>query len=64
LADANHEVAEKYGVWQQKSLYGRKFRASFVMCLIGAEGKVANRWDDVTVDSHADDASAAVGESA
>ena len=25
LADANHEVAEKHGVWQQKSLYGRKF---------------------------------------
>ena len=23
LADANHEVAEKYGVWQQKSRYGR-----------------------------------------
>ncbi len=25
LADENHEVAEKYGVWVQKSMYGKKF---------------------------------------
>jgi peroxiredoxin Q/BCP len=28
LADEDHAVAEKYGVWQQKSLYGRKFMAT------------------------------------
>ena len=25
LADPEHEVAEKYGVWQKKSMYGRKY---------------------------------------
>ena len=55
LADADHAVAEKYGVWQEKSLYGRKFmgivRATY---LIGPDGKVAQRWDNVKVDGHAD----------
>jgi len=55
LADANHEVAEKYGVWQQKSLYGRSFMGLVrTTYLIGADGKVAKRWDKVKVDGHAD----------
>jgi len=41
LADENHEVAEKYGVWVEKSMYGRKYwgneRTSF---LIDAEGRI------------------------
>ena len=61
LADADHAVAEKYGVWQKKSLYGREFmgivRTTF---LIGADGKVAKRWDNVKVDGHAEDVLAAV----
>jgi peroxiredoxin Q/BCP len=61
LADADHAVAEKYGVWQKKSLYGREFmgivRTTF---LIGADGKVAKRWDNVKVDGHAEEALAAV----
>jgi peroxiredoxin Q/BCP len=63
LADADHAVAEKYGVWQKKSLYGREFmgivRTTYV---IGADGKVAKRWDNVKVDGHAEDVLAAVGE--
>ena len=55
LADADHEVAEKYGVWQEKSRYGRKYmgivRTTF---LIGPDGKVVQRWDNVKVDGHAD----------
>lgn len=55
LADADHEVAEKYGVWQQKSLYGRSFMGLVrTTYLIGADGKVAKRWDKVKVDGHAD----------
>ena len=42
LADPDHEVAEAYGVWQQKSLYGRKFmgivRSAFV---VDEKGKLA-----------------------
>ena len=56
LADADHEVAEKYGVWQEKSLYGRKFMGiARTTYLIGADGKIAKRWDNVKVDGHADD---------
>ena len=61
LADANHAVADKYGVWQKKSLYGREFmgivRTTYV---IGADGKVAKRWDHVKVDGHAEEVLAAV----
>src|SRR5215831_8901904 len=63
LADADHAVADKYGVWTQKSLYGRKYmglaRTTF---LIGADGKVKRRWDNVKVDGHAEEVAAAVKE--
>src|SRR5437764_2267679 len=54
LADADHAVAEKYGVWQQKSLYGRKFMGIVrTTYLIDGDGKVVKRWDKVAVDAHA-----------
>ena len=63
LADADHAVAEKYGVWQQKSLYGRKFMGNVrTTYLIDADGKVARRWDNVKVDGHAEDVLKAVKE--
>ena len=55
LADEDHAVAEKYGVWQKKSLYGRSFMGNVrTTYLIDREGKVARRWDNVKVDGHAD----------
>ncbi|HEY7288834.1 MAG TPA: thioredoxin-dependent thiol peroxidase [Vicinamibacterales bacterium] len=61
LADADHEVAEKYGVWQKKSLYGRDFMGiARTTYLIGADGKVVRRWDNVKVDGHAEDVLGAV----
>ncbi|GMU62478.1 MAG: peroxiredoxin [Myxococcaceae bacterium] len=61
LADVGHEVAQKYGAWGQKSLYGRKFmgiiRSTF---LIGADGKVKKVWPKVKVDGHAEDVLAAL----
>jgi peroxiredoxin Q/BCP len=55
LADADHEVAEKYGVWKKKSLYGRSFMGiARTTYLIDRSGKVAKRWDNVKVDGHAD----------
>jgi peroxiredoxin Q/BCP len=61
LADAEHEVAERYGVWQKKSLYGREFMGiARTTYLVGADGKVAKRWDNVKVDGHAEDVLAAV----
>ena len=54
LADPEHEVAEKYGVWQQKSFMGRKFMGIVrTTYLIGADGKIQKRWDKVSVDDHA-----------
>jgi len=56
LADPDHEVAEKYGVWQKKSLYGRSFMGiARTTYLIGGDGKVIKRWDNVKVDGHAED---------
>lgn len=61
LADADHGVAEKYGVWQEKSRYGRKYMGiARTTYLIDASGKVARRWDNVKVDGHAEDVLQAV----
>jgi peroxiredoxin Q/BCP len=61
LADADHAVAEKYGVWQKKSLYGREFMGiARTTYLIGGDGKVVKRWDNVKVNGHAEAVLAAV----
>jgi peroxiredoxin Q/BCP len=53
LADADHRVAEKYGAWREKNMYGKKFmgiqRSTF---LIDANGHVAKVWKAVQVDAH------------
>jgi thioredoxin-dependent peroxiredoxin len=63
LADADHAVAEKYGVWQEKSRYGRKYMGiARTTYLIGPDGKVAQRWDNVKVDGHVEAVQEALGE--
>lgn len=53
LADPDHKVADKYGAWREKNMYGKKSmgiqRSTF---LIDAEGKVAKVWKAVKVDGH------------
>lgn len=62
LADADHAVAEKYGVWQEKSRYGRSYLGiARTTYLIGADGRVVERWDNVKVDGHVEAVAAAVG---
>jgi peroxiredoxin Q/BCP len=62
LADEDHAIAEKYGVWQEKTRYGRKYMGIVrTTYLIGADGKVERRWDNVKVDGHADEVAAAIG---
>jgi thioredoxin-dependent peroxiredoxin len=63
LADKDHTVAEKYGVWQKRSLYGRSFMGiARTTYLIDREGRVAKRWDKVKVDGHAEDVLATLNE--
>jgi len=53
LSDTEHKAADAYGVWGEKSLYGRKFigltRATF---LIDPQGNVKHVWPKVKVDGH------------
>ena len=61
LADADHAVAERYGAWQQKSMYGRKYMGvARITYLIGPDGRVAQRWDSVKPAEHAAEVLAAV----
>jgi peroxiredoxin Q/BCP len=60
LADPGHEVAEKYGVWQKKTRYGRSYMGIVrTTYLIDRDGRIARRWDNVKVDGHAEDVLAA-----
>jgi len=61
LADADHTMAERYGAWQQKSMYGRKYMGiGRITYLIGADGRVVRRWDSVKPAEHAAEVLAAV----
>jgi peroxiredoxin Q/BCP len=63
LADEDHSMIEKYGVWQEKSMYGKKYMGvARTTYLIGPDGKVVRRWDGVKVDGHAEEVLAAVQE--
>ncbi len=61
LADEDHAVADAYGVWQEKRMYGRTYMGvARVTYLVDAAGTVAQRWDAVKVDAHAAEVLAAV----
>ena len=61
LADPEHTVAEKYGVWQEKSRYGRTYMGIVrTTYLIDGSGKVVRRWDKVNVNGHVDEVMKAV----
>jgi len=61
LADENKDAANAYGVWVEKSMYGRKYmgveRSTF---LIDSKGKIARSWRKVKIPGHAEEVLAAV----
>jgi peroxiredoxin Q/BCP len=62
-SDETHRMLETYGVWGEKSMYGKKFmgitRATF---LIDREGRIARVWPKVKVEGHAEEVLAAAKE--
>jgi peroxiredoxin Q/BCP len=59
-SDEKHRMLEAYGVWQEKSMYGRKFMGiARVTFLIGPDGHIARIWPKVSVAGHADEVLAA-----
>ena len=63
VSDEDGKITEAWGVWREKSNYGRKYmgiaRATF---LIDEKGKIAQIWDPVRVPGHVDKVMAAIKE--
>ncbi|WP_320179330.1 peroxiredoxin [Roseovarius pacificus] len=61
LSDAEADICEQYGVWKEKSMYGKKFwgieRSTF---LIDGSGQIARVWRKVKVPGHAEEVLEAV----
>ncbi|MDH3229985.1 MAG: thioredoxin-dependent thiol peroxidase [Alphaproteobacteria bacterium] len=61
VSDEDGTLCSAYGVWVEKSMYGRKYmgieRATF---LIGGDGRIARVWRKVKIPGHVDDVLAAV----
>lgn len=56
LSDEKLEMLKAYGIWGEKSMYGKTFMGiSRTTVLIGTDGKVARIWRNVKVDGHADE---------
>ncbi len=55
ISDEEKSTLEAYGVWVEKSMYGRKYMGvERTTLLIGADGKVVNAWHKVKVPGHVD----------
>ena len=59
-SDAESDTSERYGVWVEKSMYGKTYMGiQRVTFLIDATGKVARVWEKVKVEGHAEEVLAA-----
>lgn len=56
LSDTEHKLAEQFGVWAEKSMYGKKYmgivRSTFY---INKDGKIEKEWRKVSVTGHVDE---------
>ena len=63
LVDEGHKVADEYGVWGEKSLYGRKYMGNLrTTFLIDREGRIARVFRDVKPEGHAAEVASAIEE--
>jgi thioredoxin-dependent peroxiredoxin len=59
-SDETHEMLEAYGVWAEKSMYGKKYMGiNRTTVLIGGDGRVVRIWPKVKIEGHADEVLAA-----
>jgi thioredoxin-dependent peroxiredoxin len=59
-SDETHQMLETYGVWGEKSMYGKTFQGILrTTVLIGGDGRIIRIWRHVKVDGHADEVLAA-----
>lgn len=59
-SDEQHEVLEQFGVWGEKSMYGKVFMGILrTTVLVNADGRIARIWRNVRVPGHADEVLAA-----
>ena len=55
VSDESKKMLTAYGVWGEKSMYGRKFMGVCrTTLLIGPDGRIARVWENVKVDGHAE----------
>ena len=63
LADTDHEICKAYGVWQQKSMFGKKYmgidRQTFI---IDKKGRIARHFEKVSVAGHGEEVAKAIAE--
>jgi peroxiredoxin Q/BCP len=53
LADEDHAITEKYGAWQEKSMYGKKYMgAARTTFIIGPDGKIEHVFEKVKPEGH------------
>jgi peroxiredoxin Q/BCP len=61
LADTDKEIVKAYGVWGEKSMYGRKYMGTHrVTYLVNEKGEIEAVWPKVKPDEHAEEVLAAV----
>lgn len=60
LADTNHELAEKFGVWKLKQFMGNSYMGVERSTFLFSEGKLIQAWSPVKVEGHVDEVIAAI----
>jgi peroxiredoxin Q/BCP len=59
-SDETHEMLEAYGVWAEKSMFGKRYMGiNRTTVLIGPDGRIARIWPKVKIEGHAEEVLAA-----